>query len=84
VREYDLSEPTNDDKLLGEIMRYDPDRGYGFIRCTSEPDMRNPFLHVTAMVSKDDIENLGPGMRVAFNVTDTPRGPRATDIELVQ
>jgi cold shock CspA family protein len=82
VRQYDLTGDTSD-KLTGEIMRWDFERAYGFIRCTSDPGLRNPFLHVSALVEKDDIERLEPGARVAFDVVDSPKGPRAVAVELL-
>jgi cold shock CspA family protein len=86
VREYDLTEAAtiNDDRLLGDIMRWDHERGYGFVRSLSNPDLRNAFLHATALVSKDDIESLAPGVRVYFDVIDSARGPRAINVELDQ
>jgi CspA family cold shock protein len=83
VRTFDLSEPTSDDKLLGEITRYDHERGFGFVKCLDRDDLRDSFLHASAMILKSDIDDLEPGQRVTFEVMDSPRGPRAINVELV-
>lgn len=65
----------------GRIVRFDPARGFGFIR----PDMAevDVFLHVTGLVRNTDVGRLLPGARVSFEVTDNGRGPKAAEVKLV-
>jgi CspA family cold shock protein len=82
VREYDLTvSASSDDKFCGAVIKYDPMKGYGFLR-------RDGGGHQDAFVHVREVEKVGRsaltrGQRIAFDVVPGPRGPRAVDIEVL-
>ena len=62
----------------GEVARYDPERGFGFIT----PDAGGPdlFVHVSVVRGTQVLEE---GDRVRFRVRQSDRGPQADDVELI-
>ena len=61
----------------GEVVRFDPDRGFGFIR----PDGGGDDLFVHVSVVRGGVE-LYEGDRVRFQVRQSDRGPQADRVEL--
>ncbi len=62
----------------GVVVRYDPERGFGFIA----PDAGGADLFVHVSVIRDE-EVLEEGDRVRFRVRQSDRGPQADDVELI-
>jgi CspA family cold shock protein len=62
----------------GVIVRYDPDRGFGFIAPDSGGD--DLFVHVSVIRGSD---HLYQGDRVRFQVRQSDRGPQADRVELI-
>jgi CspA family cold shock protein len=53
---------------------------YGFIEQDGGPDV---FVHFSA-ISNDGYRTLRQGQRVAFEVLEDPKGPRATNVMVVE
>ena len=55
------------------------DRGFGFIAVEGQDD--EVFVHHTSL---DGISELREGQKVEFEVEDGPKGPRATNVKVVE
>ena len=64
--------------MEGTVKRWIDGRGYGFI----EPDEGGDdiFVHNTDL---DGINMLKPGQKVEFGVENTPKGPRAKTVKVI-
>lgn len=62
----------------GEVVRYEPAKGYGFIL----PDGGGPdvFLHVSQLVHGMEPDRLKPHVRVMYQVAQDTRGSKAMHI----
>lgn len=62
----------------GEIVSFDGNKGYGWIRAEDGPDV---FVHVNDLdADKRDVRG---GVLVEFDEEDGPKGPRATNVRVV-
>ncbi len=61
----------------GTIKKVVSDRGFGFI--TAE-DGKDYFFHRNELDSTLDFDRLNGGERVAFEIQDSPKGPRAAQV----
>ena len=63
----------------GIVVKYDADRGFGFIRPDSAPggSNRDIFVHISEVEGR---KTLHPGQRVSYRVTQTEKGPAATAV----
>lgn len=61
----------------GRVSWFDEDRGFGFIRPSSGEEV---FVHISEVAGQERLEQ---GQRVAFNVVQTPKGPRAVDVTIL-
>ena len=55
------------------------DRGFGFIGVEGQDD--EVFVHHTAL---DGVSELREGQKVEFDVEDGPKGPRASNVKVVE
>ena len=55
------------------------DRGFGFIGVEGQDD--EVFVHHTAL---DGVSELREGQKVEFDVEDSPKGPRAVNVKVVE
>ena len=55
------------------------DRGFGFIGVEGQDD--EVFVHHTAL---DGVSELREGQKVEFEVEDGPKGPRASNVKVVE
>ena len=62
--------------MNGTIKTLRADKGFGFIRDSSGKEL---FFHSSA-IQGESIENLREGDGVEFEVTDSPKGPRAASV----
>ncbi len=61
----------------GIVVRYDADRGFGFIRSRAH-GAQEVFVHASTVAGG---ARLHPGQRVRFSAESTDKGPRATRVE---
>lgn len=71
------SNPAQD--LVGHVVRLFPEEGYGFIRSA---EGREIFFHRNAVL-QDDFDRLEVGTGVRYFPTDSPEGPQASTIKIV-
>jgi CspA family cold shock protein len=64
--------------LEGTVKRW-LDRGFGFIAVEGQDD--EVFVHHTAL---DGVSELQEGQKVEFELEDSPKGPRATNVKVVE
>jgi CspA family cold shock protein len=64
--------------LEGVVKRW-LDRGYGFIGVEGEDD--DVFVHQSAL---EGAYELREGQRVEFDVEDSPKGPRAVNVKIIE
>jgi cold shock CspA family protein len=65
--------------VQGEVVRFDPVKGYGFIAPTAGGD--DVFLHVNDLL--DEKHLVKPGCVVEFILENGDRGPKASSVHLV-
>lgn len=61
----------------GRIKKIIPDRGFGFVRAD---DGNEVFFHRTELTAVD-FDTLQEGEQVTFDVVDSPKGPRARNLQ---
>jgi CspA family cold shock protein len=64
--------------LEGVVKRW-LDRGYGFIGVEGEDD--DVFVHHSAL---EGAYELREGQKVEFEVEDSPKGPRAVNVKIIE
>ncbi len=63
----------------GQVKWFNEKKGYGFIQQENGQDL---FVHYTAIQS-DGFKTLTEGQRVRFEVEDTPKGPKAKNVQII-
>jgi len=66
--------------IYGKVKWFDNRKGYGFIE--KEDGTGDVFAHFQEIVG-DGYRTLSEGDRVKFEITNSPKGPKATKIERV-
>jgi cold shock protein len=61
----------------GTIKKVVSDRGFGFITADDEKDY---FFHRNALDSSLDFDRLVGGEKVEFEIEQSPKGPRASQV----
>jgi CspA family cold shock protein len=64
----------------GTIKKVVSDRGFGFITAADERDY---FFHRNSLDSSMDFDRLVGGERVEFEIEQSPKGPRASQVRSV-
>lgn len=64
----------------GKIKKLMKDRGFGFI---SDTDGREVFFHQSG-VAGTDFNALSEDQKVEFEVENTPKGPRAVNVQIAK
>ena len=62
----------------GTIKKVVSDRGFGFI---AAEDGKEYFFHRNSLSASLDFDRLGGGERVSFEIEQSPKGPRATNVQ---
>lgn len=63
--------------MTGEVAKVVPDRGFGFIRAEDGQD----FFFDANEFQEGGLQSLDRGDRVRFELAESPRGPRARDVQ---
>jgi uncharacterized membrane protein YsdA (DUF1294 family)/cold shock CspA family protein len=73
------STKMGDKEQDGVVIKFDADRGFGFIRPdgASDGSNRDIFVHVSEVEGRKDLH---PGQRVSYRVTQTDKGPAAAAV----
>ena len=66
-------------KYLEGIVKRWLDRGFGFIGVEGQDE--EVFVHHTSL---DGVSELREGQKVEFDVEDSPKGPRASNVKVVE
>ena len=64
----------------GTVKWFAMEKGYGFI--TPDGSSKDVFVHFSG-ISGDGFKNLDEGDRVQFVVEDSPKGPKAAQVERI-
>ena len=60
----------------GTVKWFSPEKGFGFITQEDGPDV---FVHFSAVVG-EGYRNLEENQKVEFDVTQSPKGPQASNV----
>jgi CspA family cold shock protein len=63
----------------GKVKWFNEKKGFGFIEQDGGKDL---FVHYTAITS-EGFKTLSEGQRVSFEVEDTPKGPKAKNVQVL-
>jgi len=63
----------------GKVKWFNEKKGMGFIEQDGGPDL---FVHYTA-ITGEGFKTLAEGQRVRFEVEETPKGPKAKNVEKI-
>ncbi|MEV6712813.1 cold shock domain-containing protein [Lentzea sp. NPDC051208] len=67
--------------LTGRVIRFDETRRFGFITQENATGLQDVFLHANGLV--DGSTSVAAGARVAFQVMQGQRGPKAYDVRVI-
>ncbi len=70
----------NNDRSLGTVQWFSRVKGYGFVRPDGQEE--DVFVHYSS-INGDGYRNLDQGQRVEFTMEDTPKGPQAVDVAML-
>lgn len=67
--------------MTGTIKKVVADRGFGFITSSDDKDY---FFHRSSLDSSLDFDQLNGGEKVEFEIEQSDKGPRATQVRSTQ
>jgi CspA family cold shock protein len=68
-------------KYTGQVKWFNGQKGYGFI--AREDGKGEVFVHHTDIIGQFGYRSLSEGQKVEFSIEDTPRGPKAQNVRLM-
>ena len=63
----------------GQVKWFNEKKGYGFIQQEDGGDL---FVHYTA-IQGDGFKSLKEGQKVRFEIEETPKGPKAKNVQII-
>lgn len=73
-----------DNKFVGQVIWFDPKRGYGFISWNKEENAQQDLFVHFSDVSCEGFRTLYKNQKVAFNLGTNKHGvPKATDVVIM-
>ena len=63
----------------GQVKWFNEKKGYGFIQQEGGGDF---FVHYSA-IQGDGFKSLKEGQKVSFEIEETPKGPKAKNVQIV-
>jgi CspA family cold shock protein len=75
---YRVQEDVEVTVATGTVKKVVSDRGFGFI---TADDGKDYFFHRNALTASLDFDRLLGGEKVSFEVEQSPKGPRATNVQ---
>jgi CspA family cold shock protein len=63
----------------GQVKWFNEKKGFGFIEQDNGPDL---FVHHTA-ITGEGFKTLSEGQKVRFEVEETPKGPKAKNVQTI-
>ena len=67
--------------LTGTVKWFNAGKGFGFIARDNGNDV---FVHFTAILDTGGYRELQEGQRVEFSIEDSPKGPKAANVRVLQ
>ena len=64
---------------IGKIKWFNDAKGYGFIEQSEGDDI---FVHYSG-IAGEGYRSLAEGAEVEFEISDSPKGPRATEVKVI-
>ena len=64
----------------GKVKWFNDQKGFGFIEQDGGKDL---FVHYTGIISSG-FKTLSEGQRVRFEVEDSPKGPKAKNVQIIK
>ena len=68
------------ENMKGKVVRFNPKKGFGFIRSDDEKDI---FFHYSSLVM-DGFKTVDIDVEVEFDLEETAKGLRASNIKLLE
>lgn len=69
------------EKMKGVVRWFSDEKGYGFITPDGDRE-KDVFVHFSA-IKANGFKKLAEGDKVQFVVVDSPKGPKAEDVEKI-
>jgi cold shock CspA family protein len=73
--------PESGERESGFVVNWNPGSHFGFIQRQTDPNRRSAFVHASELPA-GTLYPLPVGTRVTFVLTNRPKGPRASAVEL--
>lgn len=65
--------------MVGKVKSFNKQKGYGFISCDVQEDI---FFHYSSLIM-EGFKTIDVGVEVEFDLEETSKGKRATNIKVV-